>query len=425
MSRIATKRAVAAAVVAAVVVGNAALIGLAGAQTGRGAPPPTPVPPDGHLSPFPSVLETPRDAVAVPTVAARSAILADLDDGTVLFRKASTTRLPIASLTKIMTALVVLQRTSLSDVVRVHPDAVFERNDFGATSTLGLRPGERITVRDLLYGMLLGSANDAAEALAIHVAGSVQGFVDLMDRRAAALGMRDTTFASPHGLDDRGRSTAEDLLTLVRAAHADRRFAAIVATRFRTIASPAGPPRRIQNRNALLWLYDGAIGTKTGLTVGAGPCLAAVADRAGRRLVAIVLGAKGEAFSPAATLLDHGFEGFTEETLMRAGADVGSVHIVGGSVPVVAGADLTATIPTALAGRVKRTIRVGPGIAFPPAPGDRVATLIVTVPGLRLGAVPLVVASVPAPAPVAGPWWVRGLGALGRAAGDAVSAVVG
>jgi D-alanyl-D-alanine carboxypeptidase (penicillin-binding protein 5/6) len=409
--------------VAAVVAANVALIGLAGAQSGRTVPPPTPVPPGGRLSPFPSALETPRDPVAIPIVHARAALLADLDDGTVLLDKAATTPRPIASLTKIMTALVVLSRTSLDDVVRVDPAAVFTPRDFGGSSVLGVRADERIAVRDLLYALLLGSANDAAEALAIHVSGSVGGFVDVMNRRARALGMRDTSFASPHGLDDRGRSTAADLLLLLRAAHADPRFERVVRTRFRTIATPRGRPRKIQNRNAMLWLYDGAIGTKTGLTTGAGPCLAVVAERDGRRLVAIVLGADGEAFSPAATLLNHGFDGFEETVVVRAGEEVGDVDLLGGRVPVVAEVELTAMVPSELADQVRRTIRVVPGTAFPPRPGDRVARLVVSVPGARLGTVGLAVASVPAPAPAPGPWWLRGLEALAGAAAEAVGAV--
>jgi D-alanyl-D-alanine carboxypeptidase (penicillin-binding protein 5/6) len=415
----------AAAVVVAVVAANVALIGLAGAQTGRNVPPPTPVPPAGRLSPFPSVLATPRGSIAIPTIAARAALLADLDNGTVLFDKEATTPRPVASLTKIMTALVVLTRSSLDDLVRVDPAAVFARRDFGASSILGLRAGERIRVRDLLYGLLLGSANDAAEALAIHVSGSVGAFVELMNRRARALGMRDTSFASPHGLDDRGRSTAADLLVLLRAAHANPIFERIVATRFRTIASPAGRPRRIQNRNAMLWLYDDAVGTKTGLTAGAGPCVAVVAERDGRRLVAIVLGAEREAFSPAATLLNHGFDGFDETTVVRVGEQLGSVDLVGGPVSVVASADLTVMVPRDLADRVRRTVRVAQGTAFPPETGDRVATMIVSVPGARLGDVALIVAAVPAPAPVSGPWWVRGLDALAGAAADAIGAVAG
>ncbi|HSL12168.1 MAG TPA: D-alanyl-D-alanine carboxypeptidase family protein [Actinomycetota bacterium] len=423
MSPLAGRRSVAAVAIAVVVAANVAIVASAGAQAGNDAPPPTPVPPDGSLSPFPSVLRTPRDPVPPPTIAAGSALLADLEDGTVLFRRAATTPRPVASLTKVMTALVVLSRTTADEIVRVDPAAVYAPRDFGASSSLGLRPGERINVRNLLYGLLLGSANDAAEALAIHVGGTVERFVAMMNRRARALGMRDTSFASPHGLDDRGRSTAADLSILAREAHADPAFSRVVATRVRSIPAPTGPPRRIQNRNALLWLYDGAIGTKTGLTAGAGPCLMAVAERDGRRLVAIVLGASGDAFSPAASLLDHGFEGFRDSRLVRAGEDVGTVDLIGGSVPVVADADLTALVPTGQVDEVRRRIHVVRGAVFPPAPGDRVAELVVSVAGLRLGDVDLVVRSVPAPEPADGAWWMRGLGALVRAVSDAVEAV--
>ena len=423
MSPLRRRRTIAAAVVAIAFVTQAALVSLAG--TKLEPPPPTPVPPGGRLSPFPSVLATPRDAESMPTVSAGSAILADLDDGTVLFRHAAATPRPVASLTKIMTALIVLERVELDDLVHVDASAVFERDDYGASSVLGLRAGERIEVRELLYALLLGSANDAAEALAIHVAGSVERFVGLMNRRADALGMTRTSFASPHGLNDRGRSTATDLLVLLREAHADPAFSRIVATRVRTIPAPQGPDRRIQNRNAMLWLYDGAIGTKTGLTAAAGPCLAAAAQRDGRRLVAIVLHAGGDAFSDAATLLNYGFEGFTEETVVRSGTEVGTVELPGGEVPVVAGADLTALVPTALLEEIRREVEVARGAAFPPAPGEIVANLHVRVPGLTLGSVPLVVRSVPPPAAEEGSWWGRGVGAVLRGVGEAVEGLIG
>ena len=147
-------------------------------------------------------------------------ILADLDDGQVMFAKAPEVRRPIASLTKVMTALLVLQRRELDDVVTVSPDAVFDGDDYGASSTLGLRAGERRTVRELLDALMLQSANDAALALAIDISGSERRFVELMNERARALGMRDTVFLSPNGLDDRGRSTTRDLLALTRAASA-------------------------------------------------------------------------------------------------------------------------------------------------------------------------------------------------------------
>lgn len=416
-----------AAVALSVVAGLALqLVVLATASAERSGPPPTPVPPNGSPSPFPQVLRTPGDAVAVPRLDVPAALLADLDDGQVMYAKAPDVRRPIASLTKVMTALVVLQRRALDDVVTVSPAAVFDDDDYGASSTLGLRPGERRTVRELLDALLLQSANDAAEALAIDVSGSERRFVALMNARAEALGMRDTVFFSPHGLDDRGRSSARDLLRLTRAAYAQPGFGQIAAARFRTIPAPQGRPRRIQNRNAMLWLYPGAIGTKTGFTVGAGACLIATAERGGRRLVAIVLGDRNEAFSEAATLLDHGFEGFTEETFVAAGEQLGTVAIRGGAVPVEADAAITALVPTAELDRVERRIVVSPGAVFPPAPGERVGTVKVTVPGVSLGASPLLVSEVPPPPPAGDEsWWRRAAGAVGRAVGDALDGVFG
>ena len=253
------------------------LVALGTASAERSGPPPTPVPPRGSPSPFPQSLATPADPVSVPQMDVPVALLADLDDGQVMFAKAPEVRRPIASLTKIMTALLVLTRRDLDDVITVAPGAAFDDGDFGASSTLGLRVGERRTVRELLDALMLQSANDAALALAIEVGGTEQRFVSMMNDRARALGMRDTAFFSPNGLDDRGRSTARDLLVLTRAAYAQKGFGGIVSSKFRTIPAPQGKPRRVQNRNALLWLYRGAIGVKTGFTTGAGYCLVATA----------------------------------------------------------------------------------------------------------------------------------------------------
>jgi D-alanyl-D-alanine carboxypeptidase (penicillin-binding protein 5/6) len=401
-----------------------ALLGTASAE--RSGPPPTPVPPRGSPSPFPQTLDTPSDGVAPPRIGALSAVLADLDDGQVMFAKAPEIRRPIASLTKVMTALIVLDRLALDEVVVVSPDAVFEDDDFGASSTLGLRAGERRTVRELLDALMLQSANDAAVALAIEVSGSQQRFVELMNGRAHSLGLRDTVFFSPNGLDDRGRSTARDLLALTRAAASQPGFSRIVGSRFRTIPSPSGPPRRVQNRNALLWLYPGATGVKTGYTAGAGFCLIATAERDGRRLVAIVLGDRDEPFSDAAALLDHGFEGFRQETFVHAGEAIGTVAIRGGAVPVAAERAVTALVPTAELDRVRRQVVVSPEALFPPALGERVGAIKVTVPGVSLGSSPLLVSEVPPP-PAAGddPWWARAVDAVGDALGDAVDGLVG
>ena len=278
----------------------------------------------------------------MPALDVPVAMLVDLDSGRLFFAEAPQARRPIASLTKLMTALLVLERLSLDHVVEVSPDAVFDDDDFGASSTLGLRAGERRTVRELLYALLLQSANDAAVALAIEV-GVRAGVRTAMNRRADTLGMHETGFFSPNGLDDRGRSSARDLLLLVQTAYATPGFAPIVATKFRR--SPDRRDRSLAHpepQRAALAL-PGAIGVKTGSTTGAGYCLVAVAERDGRRLVAIVLGSPNEAFSEAATLLDYGFEAFTERTFVEAGQDLGTVEIRGGAVTGVAGGLCTAS----------------------------------------------------------------------------------
>jgi D-alanyl-D-alanine carboxypeptidase (penicillin-binding protein 5/6) len=400
--------------------------GIAGARPG-GVPPPTPVPPFGEPSPFLTDLDTPSPAAARPEIGTGSAILADLDSGQVLFQQTPDQRRPIASVTKIMTALLVLERSQLDEVVTVSPEATYPPDQAGL-SALGLEAGERISVRDLVYALLLQSANDAAIALAEHVSGSEPRFEAAMNARARQLGMTDSRFRSPNGLDDRGYSSARDLVTLTRAAYATQpEFGRIAATKFHEIPAPSGPPRSIQNRNVLLWLYPGAVGVKTGYTARAGFCVVAVAQRSGRRLVSVVLGSPGEPFSDAATLLSYGFAAFTQQRFVEPGKEAGAVALPGGSVAVTTGTGLDALVPVASADRVTRTITVAPEAAYPPAPGEEVATMEVAIPGLVLGHVPLIAATVPPPPPVDddGPWWARAAGSVVHAVGDVLHATIG
>jgi D-alanyl-D-alanine carboxypeptidase (penicillin-binding protein 5/6) len=394
----------------------------AGAASRPQTPPPTPVPPHGSPSPFPTALATPADGTRPPDIAAKGALLADLDTGQILYGKQAGVRRPIASVTKVMTALLTLESLPLDTAVRVDPRAVFEKKDFGATSTLGLRAGERITVRNLLYALLLGSANDAAVELAIAVDGSPEAFVRHMNRRAEQLGMRHTVYFSASGLDDRGRSTPTDLLRLVRVANANETFRTITASKFHSIPAPRGPDRRIQNRNALLWLYPGSFGTKTGMTAGAGACVVASAQRDGRDLVAIVLGAVQDPFSPAAALLTYGFEGWEPDTVVTLGQPEGTVDIRGGTVQVVAGDTLSALLPIA-DDEVRTSVVVDPHAAYPPARDARVAQLVVRAGGAVLGRIPLIVPEVPPAPPSNGPWWARAAAAVAGAVGDAIRAV--
>ena len=380
-------------------------VGLAGpGQT----PPPTPVPISGggtSPSPFPKVLRTPPPSNQLPSVAARAAVLADLDTGQILWGTQAEERRPIASITKIMTALIVIQRTDPSDVVTVSPNAAAPAPS-AVAAELGLVPGERISIQDLLYALLLQSANDAAVALAEHVAGSVEAFVDEMNAEARRLHLADTRFASPNGLDDTGYSSARDLAVLTRAAFESPLFASIVRTKFHRIPSPSGRHRMIQNRNVLLWLYPGAVGVKTGFTTPAGFCVVAAAARDGLRLVAVILGEPGEPFSDAAEVLDYGFGSFEWRELVAGGQGFGSIAIGGRDVRVSAGRGLTGLVPVDAG--IQRVVTVLPDVAFPPAIGERVGYLKVSAANLPLGRVPLVVSALPSPPPAEpGPWWRR------------------
>jgi D-alanyl-D-alanine carboxypeptidase (penicillin-binding protein 5/6) len=390
-------------------------------------PPPTMVPVAGggmSPSPFPSVLRTPAPSTQPPEVRAASAVLVDLDSGQVLFAKDPHQRRAIASLTKIMTALLTLERTTPSEIVTVSPEA----SDPGPTvgiSQLGLVPGERISVQQLLYALLLQSANDAALALAEHISGTVEDFVKAMNSRAKRLGLTDTRFTSPNGLDDTGYSSAFDLAKLTRLAYEEPMFARIVRTKYREIPAPDGEPRVIQNRNVLLWLYPGAIGVKTGYTSRAGFCVVGAAEQNGLRLLAVVLGEPGEPFSDTAALLNYGFTAFERRTLVHADEQLVSVPIDGRHVWVAAGSDLVGLVP--VDAEVRREVSVDPGVSFPPGVGETVGDLTVTVPGLRVGTVPLVVVSVPGPSPPAepGPWWRRAASSVVSALDGVLSALFG
>jgi D-alanyl-D-alanine carboxypeptidase (penicillin-binding protein 5/6) len=379
-------------------------------------PPPTPVPVPGggtSPSPFPSVLRTPAPGIEPPEIRANAAVLVDLDTGQTLYALNPRLEMPIASLTKIMTAYLVMTRIEPRETLIVGENAATEQ--VVGISNLGLQAGEEIRIQQLLYALMLQSANDAAVAVAEHLGGSVEGFVDLMNETAAELGLARTRFASPNGLDDSGYSTARDLARLTRAAYAIPGFASIVAARAHAIPAPDGDARIVQNRNVLLWLYPGAIGVKTGFTSAAGFCIVATAVRGDERLLAVVLGEPGEPFSDAAALLNFGFAAFERRPLISEGRALGTVNIDGRDVPVAAGASLEGLVPAAT--RVRRTIEVDPVVRFPPGRGQVIGTVGLSVPGLALGEVPLVVTEIPPPPPLqeGGSWWTRALGSVARA----------
>jgi serine-type D-Ala-D-Ala carboxypeptidase (penicillin-binding protein 5/6) len=386
-------------------------------------PPPTPVPPAGSPSAYPTALETPFPSTDPPRTAAAAVALADLDSGEILWHRNGGERRPIASITKIMTALLVLETSDPGELVTATPSAASQSG-----AELGLEAGERLPLRDLLRALMLQSANDAAVALAEHVTGSVDAFVDGMNRRARQLGLGDTRFASPNGLDDSGYSTTRDLVGLTVEAFAEPGFPRIVSDKFHRISDldEDDEPRRLQNRNALLWLYPGATGVKTGYTAAAGFCLVATAEREGLRLVAVVLGAPGEAFSDAAAVLNHGFATYERRPVVEDGQALDPIEVQGRSVPVVAAGGLDALLRRG--DPVDLVVQPDPGLRLPVDRGQPVGSVEATAGGVSLGEVPVVAEDTVRPGvrpEVASPWWERALDAVGRFFATMVRAVFG
>lgn len=236
-------------------------------------------------------------------ISAPSAILVDADTGAVLWAKRARQRRPVASTTKIMTAILTLEQVPLDRVVRVNP--IVPRVALGRE---GLRAHERVPVWKMMYGLLLFSGNDDALQLAIATAGSRGAFLKLMNEKALELGLRDSHFTSPSGVVDRGNySSAHDLAALARYALAIPKFRAIVRTRIAKVkwAKPTYAKTYV-NKNQLLGTYRGADGVKTGWTTLAGHCLVASATRGDRRLIAVVLHAR-DPYGDARRLLNFGF----------------------------------------------------------------------------------------------------------------------
>ena len=248
-----------------------------------------------------------------PDVEARSVLVGNGATGLVLHAERQAEQTAIASITKIMTALVVLERAGPDEVVRVEGPAPTV-----GESSIGLRAGERLPVRDLLTAMLVYSANDAAYALAYHVGkGSVGRFVSLMNAKAEELGLEDTHFSRPDGLDAPGNySSARDVFRLARVAMRKPLFRELVRIRRTAVAG-----RVVQNRNDLLFSYPGTIGVKTGHTSDAGWSEVVAARRDGVTIYAVLLGGPSRAQRNAdlARLLDWGFDQYRRVSLVKPG----------------------------------------------------------------------------------------------------------
>ena len=344
------------------------------------------------------VLEGSLSGVA-PDVNMIAGVLVAPDGRTLWSREATATR-AIASITKVMTAVVVLDQLSLEDTLRVPQEAL----EIGESDS-GLRVGERLTVKEALEAMLVKSGNDAALALAIRVAGNEKDFVKLMNEKAADLGLEDTAFANSYGLDEPGqRSSAADVAVLSRYAMTYPAFRVMVRKQSAVIGD--GERRReLESTNVLLDEYRGADGIKTGWTNDAGYSLVASANRKSGRLFAVVLGADSESarFVAARKLLDWGFSRYRPRSAVTSGSVVGRVKIADYDdrfVPVLAARGATPTVCD-LDGELVRTARYRRRMNAPVSRDETVGVLLVTQGDRLVATVPLVAgASIEAPSAV-------------------------
>ncbi|MBR3893770.1 MAG: D-alanyl-D-alanine carboxypeptidase [Clostridia bacterium] len=279
------------------------------------------------LLPHLSIRGTAQNDELLPDVSAQSAVLMEAESGNVAFEKNAHKRLPIASTTKIATALTALELAPPETIISVSSEAVGVEG-----SSVYLTENETLTLEQLLYALLLESANDAAVAIAVGLCDSVEAFAAEMNKIVAALGLKDTHFVNPHGLDHEDHySTAYEMALLTRHAMKNERLKTIVSTRKTTIphASTDGA-RLLVNHNKLLRLYDGCIGVKTGFTKHSGRCLVSAAEREGVTLIAVTLNAPSD-WNDHTAMLDYGFSRYRSVLLAEKDALIHRMPIVGGT----------------------------------------------------------------------------------------------
>ena len=319
--------------------------------------------------------------VRAGAISAECAILIDAQTGRVLYEKKAEEKSLIASTTKIMTALVICEQTNVLDRVKIPKEAVGIEG-----SSMYLKEGEVLTVQELLYGLMLQSGNDAAVALAIYCGGTVEGFTELMNDKAHRLGMTQSHFANPNGLDSPGNySTARDMAILTAYAMQNPIFAQTVSTKTITIGE-----RCLRNHNKLLWQLEGANGVKTGYTNAAGRILISSVTRMGRQLIAVTFNAPDD-WQDHKTLIEDGFSRFTVQQLIRQGQTLGQLELAGGqetSVDLIAAEDFSYSL--AQGERVTISLPEA-GFAYAPvAEGQEAGFAHILVDGTAVAKVPLV-----------------------------------
>ena len=318
--------------------------------------------------------------VSAVSTSASSAILVDVDSGRVLYEQNADAKMRIASTTKILTALVAIEEGDLNDIVTVSREAAWTEG-----SSMYLEEGEELTLETLLYGLMLCSGNDAAVAIAEHIAGSQAGFAKLMNAKAAEIGMTNSSFANPNGLDAEDHySTARDMARLACAAVENETLVRLASTRTITIGG-----RTMSNHNKLLGSLPGCIGLKTGYTMAAGRTLVTCTEQNGQRLVAVTL-QDGNDWADHQALYEFGFSTFPAKVGTQLGQTICREPVANGlssSVPLVAADSFS--WPLAADETLEMTAELDGALTAPVRAGEKAGEAVFSVGGREVGRVDL------------------------------------
>ena len=268
------------------------------------------------------LLFTPENVNAI-SVSAECACVIDMSTGRVIYEKNMNKQHTMASTTKIMTALVALENSNLEDIVTVSKNATGKEG-----TSLYLKAGQKVSMEDLLYGLMLQSGNDAAVAIAEGVSGSVEKFAETMTERAKALGAKNSSFKNPNGLDEEGHfTTAYDLAMITKEALKNKKFSEIVSTKSKTILDGT---QTVSNHNKMLRIYDGCIGVKTGFTKKSGRCLVTAAKRNNVGIIAVTLNAPDD-WNDHTNMLDYAFSTTEYFPVILSGMTINTITVKGGA----------------------------------------------------------------------------------------------
>ncbi len=325
---------------------------------------------------------------AMPEIASKHVCVIDVATGRILEEKNANQKAEPASITKILTALVAIEQGDINKVVTISSQAAGVEG-----SSIYLKQGEKYTLLDLLYGLMLRSGNDASVAVAIAVSGNVPAFVEKMNEKAKQLGCTDTHFANPNGLPNENHYTsAHDMALITAAALQNETFQKIVSTKNYTMEPDgAGEVKRITNKNKLLWQYQGAVGVKTGYTVSAGKTFVGAAARNGRTIAVVIMGASN-IWTESTALLEDAFSKYQTVQLVEKGQSLGQQSVQNGTVSEIeayAAEGFSYTLSEEERGKTDIKLVLTVPMIAPIVQDEQIGTLEISLEGRLLGEVPV------------------------------------